>query len=130
MAYVDYEYYTEEYLGVAIAETDFDRLALLASADIDNMTFDRAAPIIEADTDEDTITKIKNATCAVAEEIQRIEQAGYMDGITSESQGRYSVSFGGNSSRARTNQQKLETAAVRFLSNTGLLFKGFYDTER
>jgi hypothetical protein len=129
MAYVDFDYYEDEYFGTAIAEADFPRLALLASADIDSMTFDRAAPVVTAAEDTATIALIKNATCAVAEEIQRIEKAGYLDGVTSESQGRYSVTFGANSNRSRSNQEKLETAAARFLSNTGLMFKGFYSGE-
>lgn len=119
MAYVDFTYYATSYLGNAIAEADFPRLANKASQLIDIVTFNRAK------TDTDNIVAIKNATCAVAEEILKQEQAGGIDGITSESQGQHSVSFGVNSSQAKSNQSKLEAVARFYLSNTFLMYSGF-----
>ena len=119
MSYADYTHYSTVYLGNAIAEADFPRLALRASAQIDRLTYNRAA------TDTDNTTAIKNAMCAVAEEIQRQEQSDNVDGITSESQGRYSVSYSANSNRSRTNQQKIEDAAKLWLNSTALMFPGF-----
>ncbi len=119
MSYADFTHYTTEYLGNVIAQADFPRLALRASAQIDRITFGRAA------TDTDNETAIKNAMCAVAEELQRQEQNENADGITSESQGQYSVSYGTGSSRSRTNQQKIEDAAKLWLENTFLMFPGF-----
>jgi len=123
MSYADYTYYSTEFLGNVIAEADFPRLALRASAQIDRITFARSA------TDVDNTTAIKNAMCAVAEEIQRQESNENADGITSESQGQYSVSYGANSSRSRTNQQKIEDAAKFWLETTGLMFAGFASNE-
>ena len=119
MSYADYTHYSTVYLGNAIAEADFPRLALRASAQIDRLTYNRAA------TDTDNTTAIKNAMCAVAEEIQRQEQSDNVDGITSESQGRYSVSYSANSNRSRTNQQKILDAAKLWLNSTALMFPGF-----
>ena len=119
MAYADYTHYSTVYLGNSIAEADFPRLALRASAQIDRLTYNRAA------TDTDNTTAIKNAMCAVAEEIQRQEQSDNVDGITSESQGRYSVSYSANSNRSRTNQQKILDAAKLWLNSTALMFPGF-----
>ena len=119
MAYADFTYYEDTFLGKTIAEADFPRLALRASAVIDQITFGRAA------TDTENTNAIKNAMCAVAEEIQAQESAGSVDGITSESQGRYSVSYGSNSSKTKSNQSKLEDAAKVWLANTFLLFGGF-----
>ena len=119
MAYADFTYYEDTFLGTTIAEADFPRLALRASAVIDQITFGRAA------TDTENTNAIKNAMCAVAEEIQTQEAASNVDGITSESQGQYSVSYGANSNRARSNQRKLEDAAKVWLANTALLFAGF-----
>lgn len=119
MAYADYTYYTGTYLGTAIASTSFSRLANKASAVIDQITFGRAAD------DTTNETAIKNAMCAVAEELQTQEAANGADVITSESQGNYSVSYGVNSSRAMTNQQKLTSAAALWLANTDLLYRGF-----
>ena len=123
MAYADYTHYTDVYLGNAIAEADFPRLALRASAQIDRLTYNRAA------TDTDNTTAIKNAMCAVAEEIQRQEQSDNVDGITSESQGQYSVSYGTNSNRARSNQTKIVDTAKLWLETTVLMFAGFASGE-
>lgn len=123
MSYADYAHYSTVYLGNAIAEADFPRLALRASAQIDRITFGRAA------TDTDNETAIKNAMCAVAEEIQRQEQSDNVDGVTSESQGRYSVSYGANSSKSRTNTQKISDAAKLYLEDTSLMYAGFADGE-
>lgn len=123
MSYADFTFYEDTYLGNAIAEADFPRLALRASAQIDRITFGRAV------TDTDNETAIKNAMCAVAEEIQRQEQGDNVDGVTSESQGRYSVSYGANSSKSRTNTQKIEDAAKLYLEDTSLMYAGFADGE-
>ena len=123
MSYADYTHYSTVYLGNSIAEADFPRLALRASAQIDRLTYNRAA------TDTDNTTAIKNAMCAVAEEIQRQEQSDNVDGVTSESQGQYSVSYGTNSNRARSNQTKIVDAAKLWLETTGLMFAGFASGE-
>ena len=123
--YATFSYYQSTYLGTAIAEADFPRLALRASAQIDRVTFNRAAAIITADTDATTVAAIKNATCEVAEEIQWQESAANVDGVTSESQGQYSVSYGANSNRSKSNQSEIETAAHLWLENTFLMFGGF-----
>ena len=123
MSYADYIHYSTVYIGNAIAEADFPRLALRASAQIDRLTYNRAA------TDTNNTTAIKNAMCAVAEEIQRQEQNDNVDGITSESQGQYSVSYGSNSNRARSNQTKIVDAAKLWLETTGLMFAGFASGE-
>ncbi len=125
MSYANYTHYSTVFLGNAIAEADFPRLALLASAHIDNITFNRAAAIITADDPDADVTAIKNATCAIAEEIQRQESTNNVDGIASESQGRYSVVYSANSNRSRTNQKKIEDAAKLWLNSTALMFPGF-----
>lgn len=123
--YADFTYYEDTFLGTAIAEADFPRLALRASAQIDRLTFARAAAIITANTETDNVTAIKMATCEIAEEIQRQESASNVDGVTSESQGQYSVSYGANSNRSKSNQSKIESAARLWLENTFLMFGGF-----
>ena len=124
-AYVDYTFYSTTYLGTAIASPDFARLALRASAQIDALTFDRAA----AETDSAVVTKIKNATCAVAEELQRQEANSGVDGIQSESTGQNSISYSAASSKMRTNTQKLTDEAGLYLGSSGLMFRGFADDE-
>jgi len=128
-AYVDYTYYSTTYLGTAIVSADFPRLALWASAQIDALTFDRTAAIVTAATDTATIAKIKMATCAAAEELQRQDANGGADAIQSESTGQNSVSYSVASSKMLTNTQKLQREAALYLGSTGLMFRGFSDGE-
>ena len=125
MPYADYAYYSGTYLGSSIAEADFPRLALRASAHIDRITFGRAA----TQTDAETVDKIKMATCAVAEELQTQDQSGGADALTSESQGGYSVTYAANSTRAMTNTQRIQTASALWLESTYLMFSGFNNGE-
>ena len=68
MTYADYKYYTEKYLGTAIQEADFPRLALRASMYLDYYTQNKAQDHIELDA-------IKMACCALAEQYQIIDTA-------------------------------------------------------
>jgi pantothenate kinase type III len=121
-AYADYAYYTDTYLGTAITtEAAFDALALRASAQIDRITFQRAASVI----DEDDLDAIQMATCAIAEEIQTIAQEGSSGGIKSESVGQHSVTFAENNSMMFTDTQRYENVARIYLEGTDLLYKGF-----
>jgi len=128
-AYATYSYYANTYLGTAIASADFARLALRASAVVDELTFNRAAAIIAASTPAATVSAIENATCAIAEEIQTQEADGNADGITSEHVGSYSVTYGANSRAAQTNETRLRNAARLYLASTGLMYPGFLDGE-
>jgi hypothetical protein len=129
-AYTDYTYYSGTFLGAAISSTNFPRLALRASEVIDKVTFNRAAAVILANTDTATITAIKNAVCAVAEQYQENEANGNEGGgISSESVGSMSVTYVKGSKKTMTDDQKLERAAKNYLASTGLMFKGFEDGE-
>jgi hypothetical protein len=110
--YVDVEYYTATYLGNAIAQADFPRLALRASEKIDELTFGRAA------TDTTNTDAIQMATCAVAEEIQKLDAAG--GAVQSERQGNYSVTYLSQLSE----DARLLKAAKTYLGSTGLMFRG------
>jgi len=121
--YANYIFYTDTYLGNAIASADFDRLALRASAYLDRMSFDRVAD------DTDNTTAIKMAVCAVAEELQTIEQEGDVGGIQSERVGSLSVTYASNSIKQRGTLKRLEERARLYLASTFLLFKGFNDSE-
>ncbi len=117
-AYADFAYYSGTYLGTSIAEADFPRLSLRASAQIDAMTFNRAQ------TDTDNVDAIKMATCAVAEEYQRAERNN-TDAIQSESIGSNSVTYARNANAMKTASQKYQAAAKVYLGDTGLMFAGF-----
>ncbi len=122
MAYADFTYYEDTYMGVAIASSDFPRLALRASEQIDRITYQRAA------SDIDNEDAIKMATCAVAEIIQEIEEGG-AGGIKSERIGDNSVSYGENSAKAQAAEVQFQNAAAIYLGGTGLMFAGFVGSE-
>lgn len=124
-AYVDFNFYTGEYGGSTVVSSEFQLHALKASAFIDQLTSNRVAAIITAGTDTDKIQAIKLAVCAVIDEQAKLEAAGGV--IASESVGSHSVTYANAQSDNR--EKKLGDAARLFLSNTGLLFRGFYADE-
>lgn len=122
-AYADFTYYQDVFLGTAIAESAFPQLALRASAKIDQVTFDRAAPVITANTDAALVDKIQMATCAIAEDLQIIAN-GEGVGIQEESTGNHSVKYAAGSIKTLTPDERLEDTAREYLGNTGLMFRG------
>jgi len=121
--YADYSYYGNTYLGTAIASSDFPRLALRASEQIDRLTYQRAA------SDTTNTEAIKMATCAVADVYQAVEEGGGSGGIKSERIGDNSVSYGDNSEASKTPLEQYENAASIYLGSTGLMFAGLLDGE-
>lgn len=136
MAYADYEYYTTTYLGTAIKEDDFPRLALRASSFLDYYTQGRAAKNSDLDA-------LKMACCAVAEQYQYIDTAQALaqkslsaslesDGeLQSQTVGSWSKTYrsGGDSaqqalSSVQTAQATLGSIAQQYLAGTGLLYRG------
>lgn len=138
MVYADYEYYTTTYLGTAIQEADFSRLALRASSFLNYYTQGRAAknPDLEA---------LKMACCAVAEQYQVIDTAqalaqkalsaslssGGSGELQSQTVGSWSKTYrsGGDSaqqalSSAQAAQASLASVAQQYLGTTGLLYRG------
>lgn len=129
MAYADYEFYTTQYFGTAIAESAFPQLALKASAVIDRITFGRTAAIVTADTDDTTITAIKNAMCAIAEEIQTIAAEVVTGSIISETVGSHSVTYSSYYTSSLTELDRHMAAARLWLEGTYLMFGGFNTDE-
>jgi len=120
--YVDYAYYSGTYHGSFITAGEFAGLAIQASAEIDLLTFDRTAPIMADGTDLATVAKIKNATCAVAEELKQQAGIGIGGLVKSESIGQHSVTYVDDPTNR--NQARTRTAAKRFIGVTGLMFPG------
>lgn len=136
MAYADYEYYTDTYLGTAIQEADFPRLSLRASSFLDYYTQGRAAQNSELDA-------LKMACCAIAEQYQAIDAAQVLaqkalsasldsgGELQSQTVGSWSKTYrsGGDSaqqalSSVQTAQAALGAIAQQYLSGTGLLYRG------
>lgn len=119
MAYVDYEYYSETFLGDVIAQADFPKFAKRASDFIDEITFGRAA----VETNEDIIGKIKDATCAVAEFLS--QQPKDFGIVESEKVGDVSMTY-----RVASAVKKLQHAiAAQYLAGTGIMYGGLDDVD-
>ena len=154
MAYCDYDFYTNKYLGNVITEADFPRLSERASEKLDRLTFDRLSMSEDGTIetlDEKTSTKVKKAVCKLAEILNDIdvyekasrELAGYEQTengqrgkvITSVSSGSESISYsvketsnsivGAVLTDKKAQERLFYDIAVEYLSGTGLLYAGF-----
>lgn len=136
MIYADYDYYANVFMGNAIAEEDFPRMAARASRYIDYITRNKAEKASE-------LPAVKDCCCALAERYQMIEaseqlalqsvKAGSADTaeVSSETVGSWSRSYrsGGDSAQsaaqaAAEGRSVLLDTARMYLANTGLLYRG------
>lgn len=134
MPYVDYEYYTEVYMGGATE--DFPRLAVRASSYLDYFTCGRVAKHAELDA-------VKMCCCALVDKYKVIEDAqrladkgisGALEAnaeVKSETVGGYSrtLATGGENatlalSAAASAKETLAATCREYLGSTGLLCRG------
>lgn len=139
--YADYEFYTNQYYGAAISSEDFPRLSSRASDFLDYYTRGKAAKV----TDEDTLTAMAKACCAVAEAMktdedskklaQKATEAALSESggeVKSETVGSHSVSYataadyikGSASGGPLDARIAYANIAAVYLVNTGLLYRG------
>lgn len=111
--YADYKFYTGTFYG-ALTEECYNRLSVRAVAEINRLTFGRAATATGAD-----LEAVKLAQCAVVEELYKIEMGG---DIASESNDGVSRSYA--SGAARSKMQRVVEAAKVYLDATNLCFAG------
>ena len=116
MLTVTYEFYYGIYCG-RMSREDFDRLAIYASAYLDELNMGRTAGELPAETQE----KAKMALCAVADAYRLNEQGG---GVASETNDGISVTYVAGVSNTKTDGRRLYEAAALFLGPTGLLYRG------
>lgn len=114
-----YTFYTETYKGRAIAEQDFPELSERAIEYLDRVTFGR----LNSSLPEEQLLLVKKACCAVAEAEQLNRQGG---GKAAETVGKYSVSYVVGVTNTQTNAQRLKNAAMMYLGNTRLMYRGVY----
>ena len=128
--YVDYTWYTTEYLSgrdPVIAGNLFDYYATKATAEIRNCVS------LDADL-SDPADEVKAATCEVAEILCRMDGSGQTDsdahsipvGVSSEKVGEYSVTYVNNTGTGKAQEQNhmIQRALVHWLGPTGLLYRG------
>lgn len=122
MMYANWEYYNAFYGGKTIEETDFPRLARMASRYIDYITMGKARRMPESDA-------VREACCALADQYWIINSAearatAEHGEMQSQSVGDYSVTYRSGLDTAEIAKKELGTIAKQYLSGTGLLYRG------
>ncbi|HBN10972.1 MAG TPA: hypothetical protein DD392_03220 [Ruminococcus sp.] len=131
MAYADFGFYLDFYAGSVITdEKIFRSLAERASDFIDTVTFDR----VKNEDCSKFQDKIKRCCCAVAEKIYRHEKPFQMleSGLgvkLSEKIGEYSVTNANpyeyiEKYSSEQLEKLMKKTALRYLGNTGLMYRG------
>lgn len=110
--YADYQFYTETYKGTVSAD-EYNRLVVRAEAEINRMTFGRAAKATG-----DDLNAVKYAECAIVDELSYQGPGGSGD-VTSESNDGISRSYA-TGAVARSSRQRIDIAAWTWLSSTNL----------
>lgn len=111
--YADFSFYKNTYNG-ALSEADFKKHSTRAGAEINRITFNRAATATSADE-----TAVKYAECAVIDELayqSSISEGGAGD-VVSESNDGISRTYSG---AALSSRQRIKAAADLWLCNTNL----------
>lgn len=122
MVYADYSFYSNDYYGSSIPESDFNFLAARASDYIDYITMGRAAE--KAD-----LLSVKKCCCALAEAYQTIEKArtaSISDNgeLASQTVGSWSQTYHSGTETAAIYEGQLYGIAQRYLVATNLLYRG------
>lgn len=124
--YADFEYYRLTFGGNLIEEEKWPEFSRKADAFIDRLTFNR---LHQGWT---TVTAVKMATCAVAEEIfihskQLSAGSAITQGVKSENNDGYSVTYADSASyMAAFYQQIARTADLYLPPSHPLRYAGFY----
>jgi len=112
---VDYDYYTNVFLGRAVEQGDFLRLAARAGEYVDGLCRGRCGNVPEQDWD-----LMRFAVCAVIELLQdeeRLERRAFSEGKASETVGNYSVKYTALSpTETQYLERKKKEAAARYLA--------------
>lgn len=116
MAYIDYQYYSNTFHGTSIPQSQFDRIAEIASDTIDAIVTSR---IVVSDLSEEALAILKKAA---AYQIEHLYLQGGIDAangmalsdIGSESLGDYSVSSGSRQSTTGRESTSLTMNGVPF----------------
>jgi hypothetical protein len=124
-AYITKEYYEKEYSCKRVERPDFEKLAEMASGDVDAMTHCRIRKKGIDNFSCDTQHLIKRATCAIMEALIMLKElSDISSGVikTSESIGSYSYNITWESVDRMIENAK--SMARKYLESTGLLYAG------
>jgi len=120
VTYADWSFYDGTYKGamgsVTIPQTSFGCYAIKASNEIKRRTFDNIG--------DDIPESVKFCMCELAEHLYQCDQKTESDGITSEKDGSWSVSYESSEQIKKKNNDKTLNIIYQYLSCTGLLYAG------
>lgn len=114
--YGNYAFYLGTYNGV-LTETEYNRLAVRATAEINRITSQRAK-----NATGEVLELVKLAECAVIDELSYQSLGGSGD-VTSESNDGISRSYA-TGVVSKSSRQRIDAAAYTWLCDTNLLFVG------
>lgn len=126
MVSVSFEYYTDEYFGDLIPESDFNKLIKRAIPYVSARTFGQAD---EVSDDDELADKVRDALCSVAEVLKSyVSDDGVVHGsIVSEDVGgswKRSYASMGSDSSSKSLDDIISNKVTLILANTGLLYAG------
>lgn len=114
MRTVSYQFYTQVYHG-QLSENDFLAQSMQAAAYVDDLTMGRAS----CELTEAEALRVDLALCAVTDAMHNAQELG---GVTSETNDGVSVSYAAD--YAKATGQHIRDAAVVYLAQTNLLYRG------
>lgn len=133
MAYTTYAFYTTEYFGTAISDTDFDMWLSRATDELNYLTFNRI-------TDEvltEFSVPIQKATCTIMDLLFRIDDATQKanstddSNVKSKSAGNESITYVNSSTvisavlaDKRAQYSLMRNSISKYLASTSLLYPG------
>lgn len=118
MAYCDYTYYTDTYIGNKLSAEQFSTAAERAADFIAYITLNKATSDYDA---------VKRCNCALAEVYADMEQARLntpSGAFASETVGAYSVSYRSGADILQSYGAEAKSVCARYLAPTGLLYRG------
>lgn len=122
---VDYNFYHEVYHGSIASDKNFDNAELEAEAFVDMITFGRIKKLQEIPD------SVKFAICSLVDVVAKFVESQKND-LLSESNDGYSITYA-SAAKSTECAQEMHMKARRWLSNTGLLYRGWsekYDAQR
>lgn len=125
MQYCTYEFYSDEYGGTLLTESEWKKHEIIAAAAVDKATFGRMKKAGFASAD-DVPEEIKLAICSVAECSVRAEMHGGHT-VASETTGKHSVTYADSDV---STESAMRRAAMQFLSGSRWTYRGLYPDER
>ena len=103
MLSVSYGYYSTEYFGDKLTDSEFPKYLKRARLEVNTYTFNKVNGFSDSEIETQVYNEIRDCLCEVAEKIKSVEKTDGKE-ISSESLGSHSVSYSSKSSDKTVNQ--------------------------